>query len=55
MRFDYDEFNFKDDLEMMNLENQMKNNIITNAQNNTIGFNNDDLYNYVDKEIKKWE
>ncbi len=48
MKFEFDDFNFKDQIEFMNLNNQMKQNQIEN--NHNIGFNNDELYNFIEKK-----
>ncbi len=52
----FEDFTFKDDIEIMNLEHQMKaNQMSTNNQN--IGFNTDFLYNNVEQNMKnekKW-
>lgn len=52
----FEDFSFKDDIEIMNLEHQMKTNqMSTNNQN--IGFNTDFLYNNVEQNMKnekKW-
>lgn len=48
----FEEFSFKDDIEIMNLEHQMKaNQMSTNNQN--IGFNTDFLYNNVEQNMKQ--
>ena len=48
----FEDFGFKDDIEIMNLEHQMKaNQITTNNQN--IGFNTDFLYNNVEQNMKQ--
>lgn len=49
----FDDFNFRDDIELMNLENKMQNQQLTNNEQN-IGFNSDFLYNNIEKEEKKW-
>ena len=53
MKFDFDEYSFKDQIELMNINNQMKQNQLQNNQN--MGFNNDILYNFIeqDKNNKK--
>lgn len=48
MRFEFDEMEFKDEIELMNIENQMKQNQIQNNQ--TLGFNADSLYNLIDNK-----
>lgn len=52
----FEDFGFKDDIEIMKLEHQMKaNQMSTNNQN--IGFNTDFLYNNVEQNMKnekKW-
>lgn len=51
MRFDFDEYSFKDQIELMNINNQMKQNQQQNNQN--IGFNEDNLYNLVENNDRK--
>lgn len=48
MKFEFDDFNFKDQIEFMKINKQMQQNQIENLQN--IGFNNDRLYDFVDKD-----
>ena len=48
MKFDFDEYSFKDQIEFMNINNQMKQNQLQN--NKKIGFNNDTLYNFIEKD-----
>lgn len=48
MKFEFDEMNFKDEIELMNLQKQMQQNQLNNNQ--SIGFNMDTLYNLADKE-----
>lgn len=48
----FDEFSFRDNIELMNLEHQMNRQITNNA--NSIGFNTDFLYNNVEQKEKKW-
>ena len=43
----FEEFSFKEEAELINLEYQMQNNQIINKETN-IGFNNDYLYNNID-------
>ena len=50
----FEEFSFKEDIELMNLEHQMKNNQITENKQN-IGFNTDYLYNNVEQNMKQNE
>ena len=50
MKFEFDEINFKDEIELMNLQRKMQENQFTNNQ--TIGFNIDTLYNLVDNDQK---
>ncbi len=51
MKFDFDEYGFKDQIELMNLNNQMKQNQLENNKN--IGFNDDTLYNFIENNDKK--
>lgn len=49
MKFEFDEFGFKDEIDLMNLENQMlQQNQIYNKQ--ILGFNLDSLYNTIDNK-----
>ncbi len=43
---DFDEFKFKEEIELMNIQRQMEQNQIKNNQ--TFGFNLDTIYNEVD-------
>lgn len=47
MRFDLDEFNFKDEINFMNLNNQIENQQVKNG-NVTIGFNVDTIYHKIE-------
>ena len=47
MKFEFDDFNFKDQIEFMNLNNQMKQNQL--EDNHNIGFNND-VFNFTHEE-----
>ena len=51
MKFEFDDFNFKDQIEFMNLNKQMQQNQIENNLN--IGFNDDRLYNFVERKDNK--
>ena len=48
MRFEFDDFNFKDQVEFMNLNKQMQQNHIENNQ--IIGFNSDIIYNFIENK-----
>ena len=48
----FEEFSFKDNAELINLEYQMKNNQFMNSDEE-IGFNNDFLYNSMESKIQK--
>ncbi len=48
----FEEFSFKDNAELINLEHQMKNNQFMNSDEE-IGFNNDFLYNNMESKIQK--
>lgn len=48
----FEEFSFKDNAELINLEHQMKNNQFMNSDEE-IGFNNDFLYNSMESKIQK--
>ncbi len=47
----FEEFSFKDNAELINLEHQMKNNQFIKGEE--IGFNNDFLYNSMESKIQK--
>lgn len=47
MKFEFDEIGFKDEIDLMNIERQMKQNYMQN-NNQTMGFNLDQLYNTID-------
>lgn len=48
MKFEFDDFGYKEEIDLMNLENQiLQQNQIQNKQ--TLGFNLDSLYNAIDK------
>ncbi len=51
MRFEFDDFNFKDQVEFMNLNKQMQQNQVENNPN--MGFNNDALYDCIEKKDNK--
>ena len=51
MKFEFDEMEFKDEIELMNIQRQMQQNQMNNNQ--TIGFNIDTLYNLVDNNENK--
>lgn len=46
MKFEFDEISYKDEIELMNLQNQMQQNEIKSKQ--TLGFNLDSLYNAIE-------
>lgn len=48
---DFDEIGFKDEIEIMNIQNRIKQNQMQNNQNQTLGFNLDSLYNQLDNPI----
>lgn len=48
----FEEFSFKDNAELINLEHQMKNNQFINSDEE-MGFNNDFLYNNMENKIQK--
>lgn len=48
----FEEYSFKENAELMNLEHQMENYQKINKQQN-IGFNNDILYENIEQEIYK--
>lgn len=52
MRFEKDEFSFKDEINFMNLNYEIQNQQQLLKNQNTFGFNNDTLYNGIDKEIQ---
>ena len=47
MKSDFDEYTFKDQIEFMNINSQMKQQQLENNEN--IGFNNDTLYNFIEQ------
>lgn len=47
MKFEFDDFNYKDQVEFMNLNKQMQQNQVENNQG--IGFNNDMLYDFAER------
>lgn len=46
MRIEFDDFDFKDEIELINIEKQMQQNQAINNQ--TLGFNSDNLYNEIE-------
>ncbi len=48
MKFDLDEFDFKDEIDFMSLNYQMKNQQL--KVNPTVGFNEDTIYNNIEKK-----
>lgn len=46
MKFEFDEMDFKDEIELMNFQRKMQENQFSNNQ--SIGFNTDTLYNLAD-------
>lgn len=48
MKFEFDEMEFKNQIELMNLQRQMEQNNI--KSNQTIGFNLDDIYDQIDNQ-----
>lgn len=53
MKFDFDEYNFQDEINLMNLNHQMENQQFKTEMNPSIGFNNDSIYDKV--EIVKYK
>lgn len=51
MKFEFDDFNFKDQVEFINLNKQMQQKQIENNQN--LGFNSDALYNFAENKNHK--
>lgn len=50
MKFDFDErFDFKEDIEIMNLQRQMESQQL-NTKSGTFGFNGDELYRLTDEQ-----
>lgn len=47
MKFDFDEFNFQDEINFMNLNHQMESQ--QQKVNPTFGFNEDSIYNKIEK------
>lgn len=52
MKFDFDEFNFQDEINLMNLNNQMED-LGRIKFNETIGFNEDTIYAKIDENKQK--
>ncbi len=50
MRFDFDEYNFQDEINLMNLNRQIENQHIKTNGNASFGFNEDTIYNKIEKE-----
>ncbi len=50
MRFDFDEYNFQDEINLMNLSHQMENQQTIKNGNASFGFNEDTIYNKIEKE-----
>ncbi len=48
MKFDFDEYNFQDEINFMNLNHQMKNRQVKMKMNSSMGFNNDSIYEKVE-------
>lgn len=46
---EFDEMNFQDEIELMNIERQTKQNYIENRE--TLGFNTDELYNEIENKL----
>lgn len=46
MKFDFDDFNFKDEIELINIQRQMQNEQFKNNQ--SLGLNTDTLYNFIE-------
>lgn len=46
MKFDFDEYNFQDEINFMNLNQQMENRQV--KMNSSMGFNNDSIYDKVE-------
>ncbi len=49
MRFDFDEYNFRDEINLMNLNYQMESQQVERNKNSSFGFNDDTIYNQIDK------
>ena len=50
MRFDFDEYNFQDKINLMNLNHQLENQQIKTNVNASFGFNEDTIYNKIEKD-----
>ena len=50
MKFDFDEYNFQDEINLMNLNHQMENQQTIKNGNASFGFNEDTIYNKIEKE-----
>lgn len=46
---EFDEMNFQEEIELMNIERQTKQNYIQNKE--TLGFNTDTLYNEIENKL----
>lgn len=51
MKCDKDDFNLKDQIELLNIQEQIQEKPIENAQ--TIGFNSNALYNWIENKKKQ--
>ncbi len=50
MKFDFDEYNFQDEINLMNLNRQMESQQIKTNLNPSIGFNEDTIYHTIEKD-----
>ena len=50
MKFDFDEFSFQDEINLMNLNHQMENQQLKTNKNSSFGFNEDTIYNNIKKK-----
>lgn len=50
MKFDFDEYNFQDEINLMNLNHQMENQQFKTEMNPSMGFNNDSIYHKIEEK-----
>lgn len=50
MKFNFDEFSFRDQVDFMNLNNQMENQQLKTKIDASIGFNEDTIYNKIEEK-----
>lgn len=50
MKFDFDEYNFQDEINLMNLNYQMEKQQFKTEMNPSIGYNNDSIYHKIEEK-----